>query len=267
MPGVSHSTRVGSIGIHSGSVGITDGRLTGGSIGIQEGDIHITSGSVDASVIGSLPVYRQGSFWPAVQEISGTVQSHVVSGSLTLKNNSQTQITDGVTIAGVDSKSKAFETIHVIHHNIHIGSMFSVSHIFDNVPSNGTADFLLVPGTTLSPHMKYEINGLGEAFTRLYEGGSFSTKGSNLMLFNRNRNISQNTSSQAYYHPTVDYLGTLLNDVILPSGATTPTRAGGQATIETEWVLSKSKKYLIRILNRSSSTNDLSVDMEFYESS
>lgn len=152
-----------------------------------------------------------------------------------------------------------------VHHEIHEGEMFTASYVLPHGSElgNDTSFDMLVSTSTKIPHLFGTVSVGGDAEILWYEGTTTTDDGTEITVYNMNRNSSEAPVEDVFYTPTIDTIGTLLQHVFTPGGS--GPQAGGGATRNTsEWLLKPSTKYLLRVTNRSGSAYMLSVHFEWY---
>lgn len=144
----------------------------------------------------------------------------------------------------------ASHTIDHAHHEIHEGDYWFADDISTSLNSGGVYEWLLVtPNEDNFLHSLPQLVGTGEFETQSYEGVTTTTNGTEIALINRNRQIGGTTTFKFYKAPTgADITGAILvRSVRVGSG-----KAIGDARSESELILKKNTKYLIRVTSRAS---------------
>jgi len=179
----------------------------------------------------------------------------------------QIQIVDGGDNSGranVDSKRHGLVGIDTAHEAVHDGVMFEASYIFVSVAGSANADILVIVGSKKELHVTFHIVSAGQGLIYLYESPTITANGTALTINDMNR-VTKNTSdASAFYTPTVGATGTVLSQSIV-EGGTGGNKIGGQVRWGTEWILKKSTEYLIRVTNNTAQTQNMSIQVEFYE--
>jgi len=161
----------------------------------------------------------------------------------------------------LDDSTNSIQTVSYAHHEIHGGSAYVVSMIFNSVGSGSSADVLIVtPDTTKYTHMVYSAVGTGEFEALMYEDTTTSADGTAITPTNRNRNSANTPGAVATHTPTITGVGTLLLSSRLGSGK----NSGGESRDISEFILKRNTKYLFRITSRAAG-NELTHILDWYE--
>lgn len=164
----------------------------------------------------------------------------------------------------LDNSTGVLPSISFTHHNIHDGDTFSYSEVTD-VPNAAVRDVLIVtPNTTHWAHLYVEVMTEAEADYKFYEGTVTTGDGTACSEINRNRNLTAVTATTVITHtPTVagGAEGTLLEWKHWGTGK----GVGGAGRDIEEWVLKQGTKYLIRVTNATTSANQVSITLIWYE--
>ena len=173
---------------------------------------------------------------------------------------------DGRDINNIDSKRQGQVSITTPHDAVHDGIMFEISHIFDDVDAGGgTADILIVNGSSKELHTTIHIVTGAEAYMYMYENPTITATGTAVPIHDMNRTTSNSPASTIAYHgSTVGAVGVNLSQSLIEGGSA-GRAIGGQVRLGTEWILKKNENYLIRIVNNTQSTQNMSIQVEFYE--
>jgi len=173
---------------------------------------------------------------------------------------------DGSDINNIDSKRHGQVSITTPHDAVHDGIMFEISHVFDDVDAGGgTADILIVNGSSRELHITFHIVSGAEAYVYLYENPTITAAGTAIPIHDMNRTTSNSpASTTAYQGPTVGAVGTNLSQSLIEGGSA-GRAIGGQVRWGTEWIFKKNEEYLVRIVNSTQSTQNISIQVEFYE--
>ena len=172
-----------------------------------------------------------------------------------------------VALAPFDTTTGAAIVMDTIHHEVHEGEMFHVSHTNGSVANNASVDVLLVTGADVESHTSWEVFAGGQVTVYLYEGATTSAAGTALTAYNMRRNSLNAPDATVTHTPTVTATGSvaLVNGRILPGGTSPTTRVGGGIRSGAEWILLPGTKYLMRITNKSGGTIAINVALEWYE--
>jgi hypothetical protein len=158
------------------------------------------------------------------------------------------------------------------HHEIHCGDSYESS--YTGVLGNGASvTFSIVvpnegldeshPGddqTKKQYHAKLTINTEAESLISEYEGATLSNNGTPITIFNRNRNSTNVDFLGFNITPTVTNTGTLIRQIRLGSAKT----EGGMTGRTNEWILKDNTKYLVTILNATTSDNYYNIELDYY---
>ncbi len=253
---------VNDVDVDIGTVNITSVlSITGGSLRISEqlpGTQHIL-GDVE---VGTVPV--TGAFYQGTQPVSGAVEVGTVPVTGDFFPGTQSIAGSVGIIEPIDGKTGGVTTIEVPHHEVHEGEMFESDHIFQDVANNANADFLIQNSGIYELHTTFHIVTGGEAFAYLYEGPTISSNGTAAYINDMNRETSNIPTALTYYGPTVASNGTQLVSSLI-EGGDAGRAIGGQIRSNSEWILKKSQKYLIRVTNKAGVAKHISIAAEFYE--
>ena len=168
-------------------------------------------------------------------------------------------------IEPLDDNTGALLQIGYEHHEIHQGTHFYVCG-FETLGDEDNADFSFVtPYTLKQVHMTFYISGTSETQLLVYEDSLF-TGGTNVTVFNNNRNSTKISNSSINMNPTINDTGNLILSESSGKAGTTPSRAnfGSLISRERELVLKEGTKYLFRIKSKDSD-NIISYCAEWYE--
>lgn len=161
-----------------------------------------------------------------------------------------------------DSSTLAIETIDYAHHEVHSGSSFYYHDVIA-LASGASQDYVItVPNTGKWPHFGVEVYfndaaGIKELYESTDKNGTTAQT-----VFNRNRNVT--TAATTTVHKgqsggTTD--GTRILWKRIGSGKNT----GGESGTSEERILKQNTKYLLRVTNASTSTNNATVILRWYE--
>lgn len=181
-----------------------------------------------------------------------------------------TLLSDGTTTATIDADTSSIKTIDISHHEVHEGDFFHLDHLFGAVADAATADVYMRVGATKNLHVTFRVAAAGLCNVYLYEATTVTANGTpnygtGITPVDKNRQTA-NTATGNYYHtPTVDAVGTVLDqDVIF--GSTRPQSIiGGEVRTGSEWILKKGVHYMLRVTNGSGGALDILSVIEFYE--
>ena len=168
-----------------------------------------------------------------------------------------------------DKMTGALTTITYPHHEVHSGSTFYASYLSPHgseIANDASLDILIQNSATKGSHLFWQVGAGGNAELLFYEDTTTTNLGTALAESNMNRASVKVAGTVVTHTPTVSAAGTLLANYFLPGGSG-PKSGGGGVRQGTEWILEKSKVYLLRVTNRSGSAQMQSVVVEWYEES
>jgi len=208
--------------------------------------------------VGTIPVI--GAFYPATQPVSGSVG--IRSGSVGILGG-EIKITDGVTLASVDPRTKALYSIDGEHMKFHEGKRFRTCMGYPAVADNGSAHMLIHVGS-IQIHPTLALSSEGMAHGRLFEGANPSYLGTENSVFDMNRSTKNTPEARAYHTLDMGTLGTMIACTLIPGG-TGPKSIGGINRLDSAWLLGTFKNYVIQIVNKGGGAKDMQVEFEFLE--
>lgn len=152
------------------------------------------------------------------------------------------------------------------HARVHDGISFTVSHLFTGIAVDASSDLRFTCGTKKS-HLFVNCASSGPAYYALYEGATFSTPGTEKLVYNRNRNSENAALSRTYFTPGVNSLGTAIQSgQFLPGGVGVGfAYTGGTLEHKLEWVLKPGTEYLVRLTNKDGAGATMSLTLNWYE--
>lgn len=171
-------------------------------------------------------------------------------------------------------------TITTDHASIHSGWGFSAYVQFADVPDEGVRNLVLTaPASSVDRpyvHLKFYDCWIDNASGRfeLYEDPYDVTGGTEVAAVNRSRVGTPLETEMAIVHTatvTLDnvdpaHAATLLETLLFGGGGSGPQgRAGGDRSIDIEWVLAPGEEYVIQITNTSGGVADIGFWMFWYE--
>jgi len=165
-----------------------------------------------------------------------------------------------------DKYANALTVLDENHRMIHDGFMFT-GWARDETVAIGAKFYMLlqVPAHTF-PHLQiFEVNADGAPLVYdLHEGTTFSSAGTAVTMFNRNRNSSNAAKTVVTHSPTVTDEGTVIDLHYVPSTGVGQTGIIDQSTWG-EFVLAPNTNYLIGIHNDSGQARDITMNIGLYE--
>lgn len=166
--------------------------------------------------------------------------------------------------AEVDEITPSLTSITVPHNRVHVGDMYSVSHLFADVASAANADILVKVGSNKELHFMFSVGAGAEATIYFYESPTITDNGTEIVIYNMKRDSSNTSDANVYYAPTVGAVGTQICVGLAP-GATKPNDVGGNIRHDTEWDLEEDTDYLIRVTNNGAGAENIAIQLEWYE--
>jgi len=174
--------------------------------------------------------------------------------------------------AGIDDSTATLQTIEYPHHEIHEGNAF-IAFAQATINSDATITIVIkTPNTAKWFHIVPFSRATGEANLCVYEGSTVDAEtGSQLDIFNRNRNSSTESGSidtstatptpnKATLDPTIGALGTCIYAEHFGSGQVT----GGASVNRNEFDLAPNTVYSFQITSEAAS-NDCDLILNWYE--
>ena len=161
----------------------------------------------------------------------------------------------------IDTSTRAMMVIEYAHHEIHSGDSFTWSESTD---VGASTDFDLVvttPNTTTWAHMTYSIISEAEGEIQIYENCTPTTDGTARTPLNRNRNSAGVATATVQRIPTLATPGSLIEVIHFGSGKS----VGGDNREASEWILKQNEDYLFRVINATSSANQMTIKFDWYE--
>jgi hypothetical protein len=165
-------------------------------------------------------------------------------------------------VAGSDN---GIIVVDVNHHRLHEGRAFIAWNIYPDsakLAAGSSADIVLAAGPGIIPHVTIAMESSGDADFFVYEGTS-TTGGTAFTPVRRNRNIASTSNVAMVTNPTVNTLGTLINQQFITGG--TGKKASGGASGSLEYVLAPLTNYLFRLTNVNSTAHTALIELEWYE--
>lgn len=172
-----------------------------------------------------------------------------------------------VSLAPFDEATGGAVVMDVVHHEVHEGEMWHGERTVSGVADAASANLLLHVGGAVDAHAVFEVLASGQVTVSLYESPTINTLGTEVAIYNMNRNITETAHSQLYHTPSITTTGSvaLVNGRLLPGGTSPTTRVGGGIRQNTEWILAPGQYYLLRVTNTSGSSATINTVVEWYE--
>lgn len=151
------------------------------------------------------------------------------------------------------------------HYNVHKGWFYQAEYLVASLANNGNLDLLINTGSK-SVHFSHMIMAGGQCNVYLYEEPTASL-GTIVPVYDMRRDSLLTAETTVRHTPTVTATGTtaLIPGRLMPGGTSTPSRIGGEARADTEWMLKPNTAYLLRVTNTSGGTIAASAAVSFYE--
>jgi hypothetical protein len=166
---------------------------------------------------------------------------------------------------GILYDDEFIKTVDYLHYKVENGELYSVAHVFESIGAGDSAYLLIKVAAGYNPDIIYEISSTADAISFLHEGALISANGTQLTVFNHDRDNGDDPVGIDIYHtPTVDsaIAQATLRQELLPAGS---GRDGGFAGMQKhEYILSASTDYLIEVTNETETACDIGVALMFY---
>jgi hypothetical protein len=150
------------------------------------------------------------------------------------------------------------------HHRVHEGCMYSVSHIFETIAENASAEILLKTAKNKETHLNMAVSAEGKAFVFVYTEPTNSNPGTEIAITRFNQIRGPNSEATAYHSPTITDTGTELLRNYLPAGSKGKT-SGGAVKTGTEGILVRDTFYLFRVTSKKTGNATIGIEVVFYE--
>jgi hypothetical protein len=157
---------------------------------------------------------------------------------------------------------EALVTLPLEHHRVHDARSYSYHDILA-MGNGATQDYLVTtPNSAVRCHFGYSIDFNDGAGTFGFYEGSDRTGTTAQTIYNRERNSANTTTITIHKgHSSGAIDGTLIATKRAGSGK---TLAGNAGTTQ-ERILKANTKYIFRVKNETTTTNNVSITMDFYE--
>ena len=165
-----------------------------------------------------------------------------------------------------DPLNSAIATIDVEHYEIHEGDHFFFSNVI--VLGNGATGLYTIQVGAKPAHFVFSVSGNDAGISgNTYENVVANDNGTLLVIKNNNRMSSNTSLAVLRYNPTgLNTTGSiLLREFRAGTGGTPSQRQSGSVSRGNEIILKSNTKYSISITNLATATNNISVDMNWYE--
>lgn len=168
----------------------------------------------------------------------------------------------------VDNINRGIAIMDWLHHEVHEGEMFTSNLLVTNVANNGYLRLRFTTGTKSAHVNNIQILTEGKAYLKTYSGTTYSAAGTlpdaNLTRFVRNTGNVQVSTSTLYYNPTINVIGTLRGNQLIP-GESSKKGSGSIISSIIETIIKPNSEILIEVQNVSSATSDICIVLDWYE--
>lgn len=164
-----------------------------------------------------------------------------------------------------DELSGASVVTSLSHLHVHQGRMYEVSYkTSDGSPlaDNSNIDFLFRPNASHN-HFSFGPVAASPIEVLFYESPTITNVGTSLNVVGMNRIRSLAPTAVVYVSPTVSAVGNQLEINLQVWGLSQLTPAFSEAP----WILRQNTDYLIRVINRAGSAQDIGMVMQWFEES
>lgn len=155
-----------------------------------------------------------------------------------------------------------YEQIDAVHQAIHLRGMYTISRTALNVANLGFHDIHVRPPAGYEAHLRFVIVTEGKAYFKTYQGTTYTADGTAITPFNRATN-GDATTLLAWHTPTINVLGTLRGDDMIPGG-TGGNATGGNISGELESIIAPNTDILFRVQNVKGTAGDLNIILNYY---
>ena len=164
---------------------------------------------------------------------------------------------------GIDASTSSLQTLDYSHHEMHEGEHYFIK-TWLNITGAGTVAYFMftTPNTTKWAHARALMTGEAGFQIEIYEGGTVSANGTQVLGVNNNRNSVNTAGLLAYAAPTVTTDGTLIWDAKTGTGR---DATGVSPALGYEIIAKQNETYLFKITKDASGTNYLDIDFFWYE--
>ncbi len=151
------------------------------------------------------------------------------------------------------------------HQRVHNGEMWMIgSGIQVDVSEGANVDLVVTVPAGMELHTIGDIDAEGKAYFMVYEAPTLGAGGSPGVVKNANRTAGDAGAPTATVGQTINAVGTLLSDHVVPGG--TGGNAGGTSTNrDGEIDLKAETVYLYRVTNKKGNASDISLNLLAYE--
>ena len=158
------------------------------------------------------------------------------------------------------------QTIDTVHHKVHEGRFFSGGYYNAALANGATLDILIQGGSLQSTHTVFGLTSGAECTVQIFEDVTFSSAGTAITMSNHNRSSTKVVSGTFTHSPTITSTGNQINGTAYVAGGNGGNASGGTfAGFTTEFLLDKTKNYLLRVTNVSGGTIKASGHLDLYQ--
>ena len=163
----------------------------------------------------------------------------------------------------IGDPSKGLRVQNAYQQKVATGGLFYLSHIYEAVGDGDSADLLIQTGLTKDAFGFVDVSICGNARLYVYLSTEFEG-GTPLPIFGARSYGEVEVEAQAWYGATVLNDGIRVSERVLPGGAKKDA-VGRIYRNATQRILGAEKTWMIRVVNTSGNTMDMSINMDFYE--
>ena len=150
-----------------------------------------------------------------------------------------------------------------VHHEVHEGDMFEVTHYDDALADDGVLIVATQDPIGVMAHFTFSGQCGGDATLEIIEDPTIDVAGTNKQVRNMNRNVADGINVQT--DPTISVGTVVAGPVLLPGGRGGQAGGGSLATRDNvEWVTDPTKTYAVRLTNISGQARPASIIVNFY---
>lgn len=147
------------------------------------------------------------------------------------------------------------------HWGIHNGDFYSCIYFIENLASEGTFTMLIKIGDD-DIHMKPVVVEADEEkfLIEYYEDPTVTLEGTEIPIYNKNRNSDKASSTQFFISPTVSDEGTLIDSAYATGGhGVATTSIGTNVTTQSEWFLKSNTYYYAIFYNNGDAAGNYNI--------
>ena len=167
---------------------------------------------------------------------------------------------------GVDTSTRAFETIDYAHHEKHAGSAYTAGIQdldLDTAETNGLV--IVVANTTKWPHLEVFADCTKAANGYVYRGVSVTTNGTEVTSINADHNSTNTAGMKVYQYSdsTITNMGTLIDSHLFGAEGVGQSGVGGSAE-RPESIYKQNTAYVILMVGVADNGR-MNIDLDWYE--